>query len=330
MKIILSTIGYGRSGGTESVARDLAWGLLQKGYDFTILTETSVGDHTPIHVTGDLNILRSADVVFQVGAFSMMDYEVLEMRRRRLFQAPLLVWSIEPCEKFFRWMTDPQTGLPQDKIMFAYSVEYALHHLQHVGLGHLGVKIRYGVPTVVGRPGFRKKRGITTSKMFLTAGGFDIRKKQHELIKTFKEVNPPDTTLVVTGHRGLGNAPQEQEGVRVLVPDDRQELMDAMFESDLLIMNSEAEGFGLVLLEAMFNKTPWAANKVGATRFKEDLADYGYVYENEDGLKRAFAEYGKIDVMKAFRFAEANHTTDVMVNDAEAALRTLLTKSGGK
>ena len=327
MKVVLSTVGYGRSGGTESVARDLAWGLLRKGYDITILTETSVGDHAPLTVTKDFSILKNANIILQVGVFSMMDYEVVEMRRRKIFTAPILIWSIEPEQKFFRWMTDPMTGIPQNEILCGYSVQYAKHHLDAVGLGHLGMKIRYGVPATIGRPGFRKKRGITTSKMFLSAGGFDARKRQHELIKVFVENKPADTTLVVTGHRTLHNAPQETDGVRVIVPDDRQELMDAMFEADLLIMNSDAEGFGLVLLEAMFNKTPWSANKVGAAIYKEDLADYGYVYENEEGLAKAFTEYEKLDVMRSYRFAEVNHTIDVMVDDTEAAMKALLAKS---
>lgn len=327
MKVVISTVAYGRAGGTESVAQALLYGLLQKGYELTVLTETFTGGTAPVLVTNDLGILESADVVIQVGAFSNMDYEVIARRRRNIFRAPILLWAIEPYEPLFLWCVAPNTGIPQDKIMFVYSVEYGKHRLARQGLGFLGMKVRYGVPSTTGSAGFKRKNNIVTSKMFLTVGGFDARKRQHELIKVFKDAGLSDTTLVVTGHRGLENMPQEQDGVRVFMLDDRQEFLNAIFESDLLIMNSDSEGFGLVLLEAMFNKTRWAANKVGATIHSEDLADYGYVYENDEGLKRAFTEYEKLDVMKAYRFAEANHTIDVMVNDAEIALKALLEKS---
>jgi glycosyltransferase involved in cell wall biosynthesis len=324
MKIVMSTVGFGRSGGTESIARDVSWGLLRRGYDFEVLTEVSVGDHTPLKVTNDIGILQRADLILQVGVFSFMDWEVMELKRRKFFDAPVFIWCIEPESKFFMWMTDPHTGVQQNKLMFGYSVEYARHRMQMVGMSHLGFKIRYGIPSVIGRPGFKKKRNIATSRMFLSAGGFDKRKCQHELIKAFVEAKLPDTTLVVTGHRCFNDAPKEQDGVRVIVPDDRQELMDAMLEADLLIMNSNAEGYGLVLLEAMFNKTRWAANRVGAAIHKEDLADYGYVYDDEEGLKKAFQEYEKLDVMKAYRYAAGNHTIDCMMNDVEAGIKQLL------
>lgn len=326
MKIVLSCVGFGRSGGTESVARDVSWGLLRRGYDVEILTEVSVGDHAPLKVTNNLNVLKTADMLLQTGVFSMMDYEVVEMRRRRAYTLPTLIWAIEPESKFFQWVTDPMQGIPQKEILFAYSVEYGRHRIDSVGLGHLGVKIRYGIPSVIGRPGFKKKRGITTPKMFLTAGGFDLRKGQKELIKAFKEANLPDTTLVVAGHRCFLHAPKEQEGVRVITPDDRQELMDAIFEADLYIQNSNAEGFGLILLESMFSKTRWASFKIGAAIHGEDLANYGYVYENEEGLKRAFQEYEKLDVMGAYRFAQENHRVDCMLDDIEAAIKKLMEK----
>ena len=328
MNLVIATVAYGRSGGTESVARDLCWGLLRKGYDFTILTETCVGDPAPVKVTKDMGILQTADMVIQVGVFSMMDWEVTERRRRKMFPSSMLIWVIEPEAKFFQWVTDPNEGVPQDKVIFGYSSQRTKIMMDSVGLGHLGMKIRYGVPTEIGRPGFKKKRGITTPRMFLTCGGFDERKRQHELVKTFLDVKPSDTTLVVTGHRLFTNAPKEVKGIRVIVPDDRQEVVDAVFEADLYIQNSDAEGFGLVLLESMFSKTRWASNKVGAAIHREDLADYGYVYENEEGLKRAFREYERLDVMKAYQFAMANHRIDCMVDDVEVAMKTLMERAG--
>ncbi len=333
MKVVLSTVGYGRSGGTESVARDLSWGLLRRGYDVTVLTETSIGDHAPLKITKDLNVLLTADVVIQVGIFSVMDYEVVNRKRHKVFKAPMLIWAIEPDLRLMQWCVDLQSGISHDNVILGYSVEYGRHRLAYLGIGNLGMKIRYGVPTVTGRPGFRNKRGITSPKMFLSSGGFDERKCQHELIKSFTDARIYDktlydVTLVITGHRGFHHTPKEVEGVRVIVPDDRQELMDAMFEADLYIMNSDSEGFGLVLLEAMFNKTRWASNKVGAAVHAEDLANFGWVYSDEVGLKRAFRDYGCLDVMSAYRFALANHRIECMVDDVEAAVKALMEKSG--
>jgi hypothetical protein len=50
------------------------------------------------------------------------------------------------------------------------------------------------------------------------------------------------------------------------------------------------------------------------------------VYENDEGLKRAFQEYEKLDVMRAYRFAQDNHRIDCMLDDVEAGITKLMKK----
>ena len=63
---------------------------------------------------------------------------------------------------------------------------------------------------------------------------------------------------------------------------EREEVLDALCDADLYVMNSAWEGFGLVLLEAMLNGCEWAANAgAGAS---DDLASMGNVYSSQENL----------------------------------------------
>jgi glycosyltransferase involved in cell wall biosynthesis len=154
---------------------------------------------------------------------------------------------------------------------------------------------------------FREKYGIKTKKMFLSCGGFWPNKAFRELIECFKKANPEDTTLVLTGYDNRhGIMPPDEENIRTLMIDDHDEVYKAIGEADLYIMHSHSEGFGLVLLESMFNMTPWAARHIAGARV---LQDYGFTYTKDAELIEFMKAYepniGK--VIDGYNYAMEHH-----------------------
>ena len=67
-------------------------------------------------------------------------------------------------------------------------------------------------------------------------------------------------------------------------------LKDAIADADCYVMNSDAEGFGLVILESMINKTPWIARNIAGAKL---LSEFGEVYETEDELVNFYKQQTK-------------------------------------
>jgi hypothetical protein len=100
--------------------------------------------------------------------------------------------------------------------------------------------------------------------------------------------------------------------------DDREDVLSAILEADLYIMHSHREGFGLVLLEAMLNKTPWASRKIAGAKV---LKDFGFTYEHDEDLVQYLKEYldagyvtdPRID--EAYEYVISNHMIKNTVDD---------------
>jgi glycosyltransferase involved in cell wall biosynthesis len=103
-----------------------------------------------------------------------------------------------------------------------------------------------------------------------------------ELVQVFNEAKVNDTTLVLTGYDNrFGIMPAESEFVKPLMIESRDDVMSAIREADLYILHSYSEGFGLVLLEAMYNNTQWAARKIAGA---EAMQQYGFTYTTNQQL----------------------------------------------
>ena len=99
--------------------------------------------------------------------------------------------------------------------------------------------------------------------------------------------------------------------------DNHKEVYEAIAESDLYIMHSHSEGFGLVLLESMVNTTPWAARNIAGARV---LKDYGFTYDNDEQLIEYLKDF-KPDlnqISEGYHFVWKNHqiknTVDGILN----------------
>ena len=158
--------------------------------------------------------------------------------------------------------------------------------------------------------------------MFLSAGGFWQNKAFDELVNSFNKANLWDTTLVLAGYDNRSNLmPATTEFVKPFLIDDREDIMSAITEADLYILNSYEEGFGLVLLESMLNHTPWAARNIaGAATMKE----YGFTYDTQEQLieyMKEFNRLGSISSDETYNYVINNRMISNTVDDILGLLK---------
>jgi glycosyltransferase involved in cell wall biosynthesis len=138
----------------------------------------------------------------------------------------------------------------------------------------------------------------------------------HELINTFNGVGRDDVTLVLTGYDNRHSImPQNSKQVKVMMIDDRNDVMSAIRDADLYIMHSHSEGFGLVLLESMLNRTAWASRSIAGAKV---LSDFGFTYENDSALREYMIDFKGVPESKlddAYEYVMNAHLIKNTVND---------------
>jgi hypothetical protein len=81
-------------------------------------------------------------------------------------------------------------------------------------------------------------------------------------------------------------------------------------------MHSHKEGFGLVLLESMLNRTPWAARNIAGAKL---MSDYGFTYDNDEQLLNYMKEYKSLrntqKTENAYEYLIHNHLIRHTVDD---------------
>ena len=139
----------------------------------------------------------------------------------------------------------------------------------------------------------------------------------NELCESFSDANLCDTTLCLFGYWDLDSAPQQTKNIRVFKNLNQNELFDALSEADLYIMNSNHyEGFGLVLLEAMYNGCEWASRRVGGA---ESFAGHGFIYDDAGQLINYMKNFVKDDKIAIDNkiFVENNYMSKNSADDIE-------------
>jgi glycosyltransferase involved in cell wall biosynthesis len=177
---------------------------------------------------------------------------------------------------------------------------------------------------VPGRLNLRRKLGFTAeTRIFLSSGGFWPHKRFCELASIFEELSLPDTALVLTGYADFPEGrPADSAWVRTLLLEEKQDVADAMVEADLFILHSTKEGFGLVLIEAMLNRTPWVARHFAGAAAMDA---YGWTYNTDDELATLLGSFpfDALDkrVEDSFQYALLERTIGRTVDDIEAVVR---------
>jgi hypothetical protein len=231
------------------------------------------------------------------------DVEVQDfiLSRAKLIPSPILYMIIRPSHSALALKA------MQDVAYIGCSTHEDWAHVKHYGHEAKAFKIQHSIPmnTSMGVAGFKEKYNITTQKMFLSCGGFWAHKAMRELVAVFKAAALADTTLVLTGYDNRQQImPQKEDNILPIMLDDKQDVMNAIAEADLYIMHSFEEGFGLVLLEAMLNHTPWAARHIAGAI---TLQEFGFTYQNDAQL----IDYMQNMQRDSARIAKANqHVKD--------------------
>lgn len=301
-------------GGTEYFVQQMAEETLRRNHEVHVFSGIHKNDLNGVKVSSvfiddyDLVVVHGADVSNQNMIHNVSD----QITSKVLYQI------IKPSESELSIK-----GLLNHPFL-GWSTQEDLDHIKKYGLLRKAINVRHGLNpqhTIQTTKYFREKYNIKTSRMFVSAGGFYPHKAMIELYEVFKLCDFRDTTLVLLGYEN-GAIPfvQPNDNVKVLIGLEHNDVLNAIASADLYIMNSYEEGFGLVLIEAMMNKTPWAARNIAGAKM---MSDYGYTYEDKNELAATIIKrfYSDDDLTnKAYDYVMNNHTIKHTVDDIEAVL----------
>lgn len=324
---------YPFPGGSENYVRWMAEGMKNRGHDVTVLTGEHKGDQNGVRVTSHNAILTEEkfDLIIVHGADVYVQNYVLA--NAKSWPSPVLYMIILPSDS-----RAAQLGMQNAKYL-SWSTEEDIQHIFRNGYHDKAVNIRHGIPyefrsldRLKTRDNLCKKYGIEPSKkIFLSCGGYWPNKKMKELAEVFLAANVPNTVLVTTGYGGYQDLipnPIENK-VYPIVVEEHEEIDQWMVASDLYIMHSEREGFGLVLLEAMQRFTPWAARHMaGAAKLVYANGPLskplGFTYGNDqqliDYMRNFSTQNNSEQTAWAHRYVLENHMITHTCDDIESIL----------
>jgi hypothetical protein len=255
-----------------------------RGHHVAVFAGEHMGNQRGIRVTSDPAILMERwDLIVVHGGDVAVQNFVLNNAHR--LGGPVLYMLIMPSHSV------ECVGALHKAAYIGCSTYADWRHVTSYNAQNRSVRIRHGInlDSSVGTPGFRKKYNIKTRYMFLSSGGYWANKAFNELVETFNKVNRHDVTLVLTGYDNRSNLmPKASEFVKPFLLDDRGEMLSALMDSDLYILNSHSEGFGLVLLESMLNLTPWVGRHIAGA---ELMREFGKTYTTQNELARYLNDF---------------------------------------
>lgn len=299
-------------GGSEYYVQQMAEECVQRHLDVTVVAGEHKGPFNGVRVTSDANDLMDKDLVVVHGGDVGVQNFVLE--HAHAINSPVLYMLIKPSES-----PTCLKGL-RDAKFIGCSAPEDWEHVKKWKQEHKSHKVIHGIsPTdCIGTEGrFKKKYNIPENKrMFLSCGGYWPNKKMIELADAFKEADLPDSILVTTGYDNrFGLMPHAAPNVLPLMVEDPKDIKDAIADADCYVMNSSEEGFGLVILESMINKTPWIARNIAGAKL---LSRFGRVYDTENELVGILKEWNAEDCVKtalAYKYVLQNHLIKNTVDD---------------
>lgn len=309
-------------GGSEYYVQWMAEECVRRGIETTVFTDIPPKGvpleppkpytHNGVFVTHDPMTLWRQDLIVVHGLMNSTDFaQDFVLSKARGLVTPILYQIILPVDtpgNQFAMLTVPHIGCstPED-----------LEHAKKYGVEQKARYIRHGISLdeCTGTPGAfdREKYSIPKNKkMIVSCGGYWKHKRMYELSEIFKQANLKDTVLVTAGYwKGNGDdlarlIPESDEAGRVvaLYLPNPKEVKDLMADADLYVMHSEREGFGLTVLEAMVNKTPWIGNNIAGAKL---LGEYGHTYETDEELFNLLKTY---ETLEDKTEAAYNHVMD--------------------
>ena len=304
-------------GGSEYYTQAMAEETLHRGHQVTVFAGQHQGPLNGVNVLNDARILQyPCDLIVVHGGDVNVQNFVLSNARN--IPSPILYMLVLPSESpvcvqalydctYIGWST------PQDwNHIVKYGVQQKAVHIPH------GIRLDISTCPV---PNFKEHLGITGT-MFLSCGGYWPNKAMRELSELFIQANIPDAKLVLTGYDNSHNLmPAASTNVIPLLigQHDRSQVINAIASADCYLLHSYTEGFGLVLLESMVNRTPWVARNIaGATL----MQNYGKVYNTDEELKSILSTFNvyEFNTNTAYDYAVTHHS---IVNTVDGILQLI-------
>ncbi len=299
-------------GGSEYYVQQMAEECVQRHLDVTVVAGEHKGHLNGVRVTSDPNDLMDKDLIVVHGGDVAVQNFVLEHAHQ--INSPILYMLIKPSES-----PTCLKGLRDCKFIGCSAPE-DWDHVKKWMMQGKAHKVIHGIsPTdCIGTKGrFKDKYNIPKDKtMFLSCGGYWPNKKMIELADAFRKADLKNAVLVTTGYDNrFGIMPHASENVIPLMVEDPKDIKDAIADADCYVMNSSEEGFGLVILESMINKTPWIARNIAGAKL---LARFGTVYDTEEQLTEILKNWQPGDCVNtglAYKYVLENHLIKNTVDD---------------
>jgi len=309
-------------GGSEYYVQQMAEESQRRGHEVIVLTGDHQGDFNGIHVSSNPQMCLDADlVVIHGGDVGVQNFVLHNIKN---LPGKVLYLLIKPS------VSDVCVQGMKDAHFIGCSTQEDWEHVKKWGVDSKSHKVTHGINPVecTGTKGiFKEKYNIPKNKkMFLSCGGYWPNKKMIELADAFRAANLEDSVLVTTGYDNRFNImPHASENVIPLMVEDPRDIKNAIADADCYIMNSDAEGFGLVLLESMLNKTPWISRNIAGAKLLNRFGPkrrFGTVYDTEKELVEILKNWQKPDVTAAYDYVTTYHLIKNTVDDIENVLKT--------
>lgn len=293
-------------GGSEYYVQNMSEEMLRRKHDVTVLAHEHKGDYNDVTVSNDYNTILNQkwDLIIVHGG-DVISQNIVHVNAEKL-QSPVLYLIVKPSES-----PTCLNGLKHHRFL-GYSTSMDVEHLDKFGVLDKGRRVRHGiVPELHLRNVWDKSKTI-----FVSAGGFWSHKAMTPLAEAFTKANIPNAQLHLYGYGEEHLMPKDTHSVKCFFGRDKTDVLLAINGADAYIMNSYEEGFGLVLLEAMMNKTPWYARAIAGAK---DMCYYGTTYNDEQELMELLRNHKKDDkkIEDAYNYVMANHTIQDTCNDIE-------------
>lgn len=303
-------------GGSEYNVQRMAEECKRRGHNVIVFCGDHQGDFNGVHVSSDPRMCLDSELVIIHGGDVGVQNFVLQNIKN--LPGKVLYLLIKPSESPICLQ-----GL-KDAHFIGCTTPEDWEHVKKFGVEHKAHTVNYGLELekFIGVKGkFKEKFNILTNKkMFLSCGGYWPNKKMIELAEAFKTANIPDAILVTTGYDNRFDLmPQPSENIIPLMVEDVADIPNAMADADCYIMNSSEEGFGLVLLESMINKTPWISRNIAGAKL---MSIYGTVYDKESELIEILKTWNGRDMQDAYDYVMNNHHIKTTVDSIENIVKT--------
>lgn len=302
-------------GGSEYYVQQMAEESQRRGHNVIVLTGDHQGDFNGINVSSNPQECLSADlVVIHGGDVGVQNFVLQNIRN---LPGKVLYLLIKPS------MSPVCIQGLHDAHFIGCSTQEDWEHVKKFEVEYKSYKVTHGISynDCIGTKGlFKDKFDIPKNKrMFLSCGGYWPNKKMIELADAFTKANLDDSVLVTTGYDNRYDImPKASKNIIPLMVEDPKDVKNAIADADCYIMNSDAEGFGLVLIESMLNKTPWISRNIAAAKM---LSKYGTTYNTEDELVEILKVWQNFNMDEAHNYIMNNYLISNTVDDIENVMK---------